>query len=300
MVRLLIMAAFANQISASGYAEGGLQVPAAQNATTSVAGDPLLAAPPRTWAVDATTNELTVLHHPGSYLRYRLHLHNDKGDQVRDVIESKDGTVARTILREGRPLTKAEDNAERDRLNTLLNTPSDFARHIRNDEKEKKIADDLIRLMPDAMVYTYVPDQPQTGTNHGNREVVMDFEPNPKFKPPTTASQGLTGVKGRVWIDSKSRVVVRIEGNIFQPVNLGWGVLAHIYPGGKVVLEQTNAGGQRWIYTRFTEQINARALLVKEINIRANYDAQGFQVLPGPISYQDAIRMLLDTPLPAN
>ena len=260
----------------------------------------MLAVAPRAWAVDAVANELTVLHHPGSYLRYRMHAHNDNGDQVRDVIESKDGTVARAILRDGRPLTEEEDKAERDRLGALVAAPSDFARHIHNEEKEKKIADDLIRLMSDAMIYTYVPDQPQTGTNHGDREVVMDFEPNPKFKPPTTAAEALTGVKGRVWIDSKTRVVVRIEGNIFQAVNLGWGMLAHIYPGGRVVLDQTNAGGQRWIYTLFTEQIKARALLIKDINIQAKYDAEGFQVLSDPVSYQDAIRILLDTPLPAN
>ncbi len=41
-----------------------------------------------------------------SYLRYRMETVNEKGNQVRDVIESKDGTVARLILKDGKPLTR--------------------------------------------------------------------------------------------------------------------------------------------------------------------------------------------------
>jgi len=127
---------------------------------------------------------------------------------------------------------------------------------------------------------------------------VMDYAPNPNFKPPTTLSQGLMGLKGRVWIDAKARRVVRIEGTIFQAINLGWGMLAHVYPGGKLVLEQTNAGGDRWIYTHFTEQVTVRALMVKTLNVNNDYDASGYQIITEPMSFQDAIKLLLNTPLP--
>ncbi len=93
---------------------------------------------------------------------------------------------------------------------------------------------------------------------------------------------------------------MRIEGTIFQAVNLGWGMLAHIYPGGKLVLEQTNAAGQRWIYTHFTERVSVRALMVKTLNVNNDYDASGFQIITEPMSYQDAIKLLLNTPLPTH
>ncbi len=254
---------------------------------------------PRSWVVDAVANELLVLNHKGSYLRYRMHVHDEKGDQIRDVLESKDGTVARMIMKNGKPLTEAEDKAERDRLNAVIASPSAFAKHIKNEESGRKTADDLIRLMPDAMNYTYVPDQPQLAS-HPDLTIVMDYEPNTKFKYPTTLSEALSGLKGRVWIDAKTRRVVRIEGEIFQGVNIGWGMLAHIYPGGKLVLEQTNAAGDRWIYTHFTERISVRALMVKTLNISNDYDASDFQLITEPMSYQDAIRLLLNTPLPTH
>jgi hypothetical protein len=257
----------------------------------------ILSAAPRFWAVDAAANELIALHHSGSYLRYRMHSITEKGDQVRDIIESKDGTVARLILRNGRPLTEEEDQAERQRLTDMLASPSTFGKHIKSGESEKKIADRLVPLMPDAMLYSYTPGQPQTGNSNGVREVVLDYKPNPKFSPPNTEAEVLTGLEGRIWIDSKTRHLTRMEGKIFRPVNFGWGMLAHLYPGGKLALDQTNAGGDRWIFTRFSMELRARALMVKTLNVNSTVEAGSFQTL-GPISYQDAIHMLLETPAP--
>lgn len=272
----------------------GQSAPATQ---PSVALNPLDKAP-RDWAVDVVANELVVLHHPGSYLRYRMHVIDSKGDQVRDVIESKDGSVARLILKNGKPLTEDEDQAERQRLNEMVASPSDFAKHIKHDAEGKKLAAQLMSLMPDAMIYSYAPGQPQTGKNRGTPEVVIDYKPNPKFRPPITAAEALTGLQGRAWVDVKSHQLVRMEGTIFRPVNFGWGMLAHIYPGGHLMLEQTQVGNNRWIFTHFTEQVSARALMVKTLNINTDVEAGSFQILPGPISYQDAVRMLLAPSLP--
>ena len=95
-------------------------------ATQSATGASLLSIPPRSWVVDAAANELVALHHKGSYLRYRMETVNERGNQVRDVIESKDGTVARLILKDGKPLTPEQDKAERQRLNDMLASPAAF------------------------------------------------------------------------------------------------------------------------------------------------------------------------------
>jgi len=267
-------------------------------APRDAASSSLLSVPPRSWAVDAAANELVALHHRGSYLRYRMETINERGDQVRDVIESKDGTVARLILKDGTPLTDEQDKAERQRLNDMIASPSAYAKHVKNTESEKTMADKLAPLMPDAMINTYTPGQPQSGRNGGALEIVLDYKPNPKFVPPSTEAQALTGLEGRVWIDAKTRYVVRMEGTIFRGVNFGWGMLAHIYPGGKVVMNQTNVGGNRWIFTDFSMQLTVRALMVKRLEIHSTAKTSDYQTL-GPMSYQEAIRLLLSTPLPA-
>ena len=251
---------------------------------------------PHAVVAEAAANELVALHHKGSYLRYRMETVNERGDQVRDVIESNDGTVARLILKDGKPLTPEQDKAERQRLNDMLASPATFAKHIKNTESEKSIADKMIPLLPDAMINTYTPGQPQSGRNGGAPEIVLDYQPNPKFVPPSTQAQALTGLQGRVWIDAKSHYAVRVEGTIFRPVNFGWGMLAHIYPGGKVEMDQTNVGGDRWIFTHFSMDLSVRALMVKKLDIHSRATTSNYQKLD-PMSYQDAIHLLLATPL---
>jgi hypothetical protein len=251
---------------------------------------------PHALVAEAAANELVALHHKGSYLRYRMETVNERGDQVRDVIESKDGTVARLILKDGKPLTAEQDKAEQQRLNDMIASPAAFAKHVKNTESEKSMADKMIPLMPDAMTNTFTPGQPPSGRNGGAPEIVLDYKPNPKFVPPNTEAQGLTGLQGRVWIDAKTHYVVRMEGTIFRPVNFGWGMLAHIYPGGKVVMDQTSVGDNRWIFTDFSMELSVRALMVKKLDIHSSAKTSNYQRL-GPMSYQDAIHLLLATPL---
>ncbi|MEO6802349.1 MAG: hypothetical protein ABI197_03780 [Granulicella sp.] len=256
---------------------------------------------PRDWAVDVANNELAALQHSDIYLRYRMHVVDQKGDQVRDVIETKEGTVARLILRDGRPLTAEQDAAERERLSGMIDSPDLYMKHVKSGAEGKKLAADMIRLMPDAMIYSYVPGQPQEGHDEGSGKVVLDYHPNPKWSAPSTISEALTGLEGRMWIDVKTHNLLRMEGQIFKPINFGWGMLARIYPGGKVSLEQTPVGGgQRWIYTHFTEDVTVRAMMVKTLHVHTQVDAYDFQILPKVLSYQEAIRQLLATPLPTH
>ena len=263
----------------------------------------MLSEPPKTWAVETAANEILVIQHPDSFLRYHMHVVDEKGDQLRDQIETRDGSVARLIGRNGRPITPEEDAAERDRLKDLLDSPAMFARHVEKERGNKKLGADLLKLMPDAMIWSYAPGQPQSGlnrsgSNEGSPEVVLDFKPDPNWSPPTMASEPLTGLAGRVWIDPRSHRMVRLDGELFHAVNLGWGMLAHIYPGGKVHLEQTNAGGERWIVEHIVENLTVRAVMVKTVRQRLVFDTSSFQTVK-PMSYQDAIKLLLETPLPA-
>jgi hypothetical protein len=262
----------------------------------TVPADPL-SIPPRSWVVDVIANEVTALHHKDSYIRYQMHMVDSKGDQVRDVIESRDGTVARLIMRNGKPLTDEQDEAERQRLKEMLDSPDAYIKHVKNDTSEKKVAESLMRQMPDAMIYSYVPGQPQTGKNKNSLEIVLDYKPNPMYRPTSTFAEALAGLEGRAWIDAKTRQLVRMEGNVFRPVNFGWGMLAHIFPGGKLTFEQTDAGGGRQIFTHFTEHLAVRALMLKTINVNADVEASNFQII-SPMNYQDAIHVLLNTPLP--
>lgn len=244
-------------------------------------------------------HEAESIEHTSSYLRYRMHIVDEKGEHIRDEIETPEGTVARLIERNGKPLSPDEDRAERARLQGLLDSPSAFARHVKSEDANKKLGVDLLKLMPDAMIWSYAPGQPQppvAQSSHGNPLVVLDFAPNPKWNAPTIPSEALTGLAGRVWIDAQQSQVVRLEGRVVKPVNVGWGVVAHLYPGGTIVIDQKQVSGDRWVAEHVVEQLVVRALMLKTIRQDSKIDTSAYQPVPS-MTYQQAIKTLLNTPV---
>ena len=250
---------------------------------------------PNSWVEGAVRNELVIMQDEKHPMRYLMRIVNRKGDITREVIESAQGNVARLIQRDGKPITAEEDAAERSRLNDILSSPDDFLKHEQRNSAGQTYATQLIKLLPQAGLYTYAPGQPQPA-GATSPQVVIDFQPNPAFHPPSMVAELLTGLKGRVWIDARTGTMTRIEGDVIRPVNFGWGIVARIYPGGHVEFEQTQIDGKRWIYSHLDMNITVREVMLHTVNDKTRMSTWNFQLLPSPLSYQDAIHSLLARP----
>ncbi len=277
----------------------GLLIPCHADAQSAATGTSPLGVAPKEWATDAAMNELKVLNYGRSYLRYRERTVDAKGERLRDVIESKDGSVARLIMKDGRPLTPEEDQWEHDRLQAMLESPAAYAKHVKGDVSGKKMGMDLIKLAPEALDFSYVPGQPQRPDRVAHPddlpEIVLDYKPNPNWVAPSMTADALSGLEGRVWIDAKTHYLTRMEGTVFRPVNFGL-FLAKVYPGGKLIFEQTRVGDTRWIFSKFVEKLDLRVLIK---TLKQDLDMQAFDFTwVQEMSYEDAIRLLWASPLP--
>ena len=255
--------------------------------------------PAKSLAIECAKSEESVIEHPGSYLRYRMREVNQRGEQLREQIETPQGTVARLIERDGHSLTPEQDAAERSRLNAMLTSPDDFIRHVRRDEEGRKSGLEVLHLMPDAMLWSYAPGQPQLPGHSADDPplIVLDFKPDPNWQAPNLQAELLTGLEGRVWIDSRTRRVVHLEAATFRAVNVGWGFLAHVYAGGTVSVDQVEATNDRWIMRHMSQQFTVRALLVKQVRQQTVSEISDYRAVPS-MSYQDAVQLLLNMPLP--
>jgi len=269
---------------------------AAQVESDAPAGAPLTGTP-QSWAEDAIRNEIKVIESADKVpLRYRQRKVGVKGDTTREVLVSRDGNVARLVERDGQPITAAEDADERARLTDEVDSPDDFMRHHRRDAEMRESVIKVVGMMPEAMLYSYAPGQPQLKGEGGNL-VVLDFQPNPSFHPPTMFAECLTGLEGRVWIDPRTQTLMRIEARVLRPVNMGFGILAKIYPGGTLALDQVNLGGEQWVYSHLDEHLTARVLMVKNMPEDSVITSWDFHAMPSLLSYQDGIRALLAMPV---
>lgn len=260
-----------------------------------------LAVPPLHWAEAAIGMQERIVNSDDSApLRYRVRRTDAKGETLREVIESRQGTVARLVERNGRPLTAEEDTDERQRLQAILDHPDAFLRHIRREEGSRSYALELLHSMPKAMVWTYVPGQPQL-SDAQHPAVVLDFKPDPHFKPPSLITEALTGIAGRVWIDAPTHCVTRIQGTILHPVDFGWGgVLARVKEGGVIEFAQNQASNGRWLYSHVVEHISIREMLVHTSDENAEVTVTHVQPLPAPLAVQDAVHLLLALPGPGH
>jgi hypothetical protein len=251
---------------------------------------------PQQWVDACAINELPMIQYDVPYLRFHMLYRGNKGLELRDEIESRDGMVARVISKEGQPLTPEQDAAERARLQELLDHPSEFYNHHKHDQADKNRAAMLVKLLPQAMLYTLAPDQ-TPASNSSAQQIVIDYKPNPAFKPPNLEADALQGLSGRIWIDMDSLHMVRMHADVTRDISFGWGLLGRLYQGGRLDLDQTDAG-PRWMFQRLNEQVNARVVVVK-INTDVQLQESGYSPV-APMPFQDAIHLLLSTPLPTH
>jgi hypothetical protein len=243
---------------------------------------------------DVVRYQLEDFRHTGWGLRYRLHRVDSKDDNIRELIESSDGNVARTFTRHGKPLTDEEAAQEEKRLRSI--TPAELAKRRRDSDSSDRYGVELIGALPRAMRYTLVPGQPQL-PQFSQSQVVLDYGPNSDFHPQTTSQQLLSGIAGRLWIDAETHHLLRIEVNVTKNLNLMFGILARIYQGGTLTYEQQAVGDGHYAYRYIAINVMLRELMVKVVPYRETLTATDIVYMPKAPTAGEAVKMLLNSRL---
>ncbi|MGI4980349.1 MAG: hypothetical protein ACRYHB_08115 [Janthinobacterium lividum] len=239
---------------------------------------------------EAVTYQLRDMRHEDSAVRYKVHRVDGKEDTLRDLIETKNGNVARTLQRNGARLTAEEDALEQRRLRDL--TPDELERRRKREETSERYGAELVTAMPRAMIYTFTPDQPQL-LQYTVPQTVLDYAPDPAFQPATTAQTLLAGLTGRIWLDKSTHHLLRLEVHITKNLNLAFGLLARVYQGGSMVYEQVPLGNGYDAYRHLEINVTMRELMVKTVPYHSTFDATDLHLLPSVPSLHDAVEALL-------
>lgn len=252
---------------------------------------------PQSWIMAAAMHEREIINTNGKLpLRYKVRKIDSKGDMLREVIDTPQGAVARLLERDGKPITAAQDAAEKQRLEDILASPDAFIKHHKRDDTARIDSLQLVAAMPTAMIYTYAEGQPQT-PGSATPQVVLDFRPDPAFRPGPMVADLLTGLAGRLWIDARTQHLVRADAHVVKPVNFGWGVVARLSPGGTITLEQVDAGNGHWVFSRLDEHFSVRAVMLKNMPQNTRMTASDFRELPHPVDSAEAVHLLLAMPI---
>jgi hypothetical protein len=224
-------------------------------------------------------------------MRYRLRKSSPRLTSTKEILETRDGDVARLLSIDDKPLSQAEEQKEQARLDGLLGDPSRQRRRKQGEDEDAGIVLKLLRMLPKAFLYQYAG----AGVGPAGKVEKFAFRPNPNFSPPDFETQALTAMTGELWIDAAQERVTRLEGHLQQDTDYGWGILGRLNKGGWIVVEQADVGGRQWRIARFQMVMSLRVLF-RTRSFDTVEEMTQYAPLPQGLGYQQAIRMLRAAP----
>jgi hypothetical protein len=235
----------------------------------------------------ASHNELTA--HDVHPYRFTLRKVDDGKITTKEIIETKDGDVARLIAINDKPLPPAMEAKEIQRLQTLLADPSIQEHRRKREQADADRANEMVRLLPTAFVYEF------EGIVEGPSGLCykLSMKPNPDFDPPDRQAEVLHGMAGEIWIDQKEERMVKLNVHLIADVDFGWGIFGKLYKGGTILVEQKDVGHDHWEQYKLRLNLNGKILMFKSLVIDTKEDESDFAPVPADWTYQDAVRALL-------
>jgi hypothetical protein len=210
------------------------------------------------------------------------------GSQTKELVETKEGRVARLIAIDDKPLTPEQRAQDDHRLQYLLSHPEEQQRKLREQKQDTDRVLRMFKALPDAFLYQHDGTEP---SKHGQL-LRLKFRPDPNYDPPSRELSVFRGMEGTLWVDASSLRLARIEGRLFREVTFGWGILGHLDKGGYFTVEQSDVGHGRWEATFMDIQFNGKALLFKTISLKEQETATHFRPVPSNLSFAQGVDLL--------
>ncbi len=225
-------------------------------------------------------------------MRYQLRKTSPRVTTTKEIMETRDGEVARLVAINDKPLRPADEANEEARLNALLSDPGKQRRRKDAEEEDADRAFNVLRALPSAFLYQDAgPGEGPTG-----KVEKFTFRPNPRFSPLYLETEALPAMSGEIWIDPVHLRVARLEGHLQQDVDFGWGILGRLNKGGWIVIEQADVGPDKgidqWRTVRFAMQMSGRVVFKTRV-FDTTEDQTNYAPLPQGMTYQKAIETLL-------
>jgi hypothetical protein len=242
---------------------------------------------------EVVKHELAADETDHTHWRYRIHREDEKGSQDRDVIDTKDGQLARTLLIDGKPLTPEQRAADEARMKKLVEDPAERAK------REKRAKDDsdkltmMFKAIPDAFIFKYDGEE--------NGQVRLTFFPNPHYDAPNRELQVFRALSGKMWVDRAGGRLTRMDGSLFEDVTFGWGLLGRLNKGGTFSVTQKRIGEDHWEVVSLDVHMTGHAVIFKTINVKQLQRLTDFRRVSDDLTIAQAYQLLVkgDNPISA-
>jgi len=279
---MLAAAAAQNQVSVPHSAAGSQnQAPAPTQTAPAL---PPLPQDANQYVRQAIQHELAEQDRDHTHWRYHIHREDKKYSYDRDVIETREGEISRTLLWNGQPLTPELRQKDDERMHQLLNDPAALAKHVKRGKDDDEKARRMLHSVPDAFNFAY------DGEEEGM--VRLKFAPNPRYDPPNREQQVFHSLAGRLWIDRASNRLARIDGSLVEDVTFAFGLLGRLNKGGTFKVVRQDMGSGHWDFVSLDVNMSGHAVIFASINVKQRQLFSDYRRMPDTLTLSQAYEML--------
>jgi hypothetical protein len=228
------------------------------------------------------------------HFRFKAEQVTPQLSQTKLMVETSDATAGLLVMQNGHPLTVQQRRNEEARLANYIQSPQELRKKKKQEKEDAEHTERILRALPDAFLYQRDGTEPgRQGLGAPGDELVrLNFRPNPSYNPPSHVEQVLTGMSGHLLIDTIENRIAEINGTLSKEVEFGWGILGHLDPGGRFLVQQADVGEHQWEVTHMQLSFTGKVLFLKKISIHSNDTFSDFHSVPGNLTFAQGVELL--------
>ena len=123
----------------------------------------------------------------------------------------------------------------------------------------------------------------------------LRFRPNPSYPAHSIEARIFHAMAGKIWLDSRLKRLARLDGQVQENVDFGFGLLGRLYKGGWFQLQRTPVGPNDWKTQRLEIHMLGRALLLKNFSKETSETRGGFAPVPASMNLAQGVALLQKT-----
>ncbi|HWC20052.1 MAG TPA: hypothetical protein VG498_23765 [Terriglobales bacterium] len=233
-------------------------------------------------------NELLQEERDKSHYAFKLKKITPKGTRIQQIVQTDQGSIARTLLIDGQPPTQEQKQAEEDKIQKLVHDPEDQKRRQKREKEDEERAHIMVRALPNAFFYQEIGRDGETAK--------LRFRPDPAYQPQSREESVYTGMAGELWLNVPQQRLRKIDAHLFHDVDFGWGILGRLYKGGSFMVEQEQVEGNHWDTTIMKLDLTGKAMLFHSLIYKEQEFESDFRRLPDHINLAEGAELLKKGP----
>ena len=219
----------------------------------------------------------------GHYM-FKLKKISPKETKVQEIVQTDQGSIARTLLVDGHPPSQDQIQAEQEKIGKLMNDADEQKKRQKRDREDENRAQIMIRALPNAFFYQEIGRDGDT--------LKLRFRPDPNYQPQSHEESVYTGMAGELWLNTSEQRLRKIDAQLFHDVDFGWGILGRLYKGGSFMVEQEQVDGKHWDSIAMKLDLTGKAMLIKPLVYKEQEYESDFHRLPDHLSMAQGFEIL--------